>query len=99
MWPSRRSSARAPARRRSNALSPLAATIARAIERATAAGVAESAEPERDAETVFALVLDGLDDVTLGRGDSAERGEYLWKFVAGALHVVPTSSPLPEESP
>jgi AcrR family transcriptional regulator len=73
-----------------DALSPIADVIARAVGDAVSAQLACSANPVRDADTVFALVLDGLDDVTLGRRDPAEHSEYLWQFVAGALGVPPT---------
>jgi hypothetical protein len=58
------------------ALAPLIELIARHIERATA-----SENPRRDAETMFRILLQGIDDVIVGRvSDPAELGEYLWKF-------------------
>jgi AcrR family transcriptional regulator len=39
----------------------------------------------RDARTVFALVLNGIHEVALGRADAAESAAYLGRFAARAL--------------
>lgn len=58
------------------ALAPLIDLIAQHIGRATT-----SADPRRDAETMFRILLQGMDDVIVGRvADATELGEYLWKF-------------------
>jgi AcrR family transcriptional regulator len=69
------------------ALAPMVDVLASEIARATAAGVAESVEPTRDAETIFVLVLEGIQDVGLGRADPREQASYLWRFCAAALRL------------
>jgi AcrR family transcriptional regulator len=62
------------------ALAPMIDVLAREIDAAVRAGVVASPDPSRDAQTMFALVLDGVHDVTLGRVDALEQAEYLWRF-------------------
>jgi AcrR family transcriptional regulator len=58
------------------ALAPLVELVAQHISAATA-----SADPRRDAETMFRILLQGIDDVIVGRAANAhELGEYLWTF-------------------
>lgn len=77
------------------ALAPVVDVIVRAIEDATRAGAAASTAPARDAATVFALVLDAIHDVTLGRADPRDRAEHLWQFCGRALGVAdPGSQPV-----
>ena len=58
------------------ALAPLIDLLATHIERATATD-----DACRDAETMFRILLQGIDDVIVGRAtDVGELGEYLWKF-------------------
>jgi TetR/AcrR family transcriptional regulator len=45
------------------------------------------ADPERSAEIVFAVLLDGLADVTLAGRDSKEVSSSVWQFVAGGLRL------------
>ena len=44
-------------------------------------------DPERSAEIVFAVLLDGLADVTLAGRDSKEVVASVWRFVAGGLRL------------
>jgi len=44
-----------------------------------------SREPTRDAELVFALVLEGIHDVALGRVGPLEQAAYLWGFCWPAI--------------
>ena len=45
-----------------------------------------STDPQRDAQTVFGLLLDGLHDVVLGRVDDVpEFAEYLYDFCQNGL--------------
>ena len=38
-------------------------------------------DARRDAETMFRILLHGIDDVIVGRvGNATELGEYLWNF-------------------
>jgi AcrR family transcriptional regulator len=58
------------------ALAPLIEMIAVHIAAATSTD-----DPRRDAETMFRILLQGIDDVIVGRVDDAiELGEYLWSF-------------------
>jgi AcrR family transcriptional regulator len=45
------------------------------------------ADAERSAEIVFAVLLDGLADVTLAGRDSKEVSSSVWQFVAGGLRL------------
>lgn len=65
------------------ALAPLVELIAQHIEAATS-----TPDARRDAETMFRIVLQGFDDVIVGRvSDAAELGEYLWNFCRQGLGV------------
>jgi AcrR family transcriptional regulator len=58
------------------ALAPLVELLALHIEAATS-----TTDARRDAETMFRILLQGIDDVIVGRASSAdELGEYLWDF-------------------
>jgi AcrR family transcriptional regulator len=58
------------------ALAPLVELLAEHIAAAT-----PSADPRRDAETMFRILLQGIDDFVVGRnGDAREQAEYLWQF-------------------
>ena len=63
------------------ALAPLVELLAEHIGAAT-----ETDDARRDAETMFRLILQGIDDVVVGRvTDSNEQAEYLWRFCWGGL--------------
>ena len=64
------------------ALAPLVDLLQEEI----AAGSAVS-DPARSAEIVFAVLLDGLADVTLAGRDSKEVVTSVWQFVAGGLRL------------
>jgi AcrR family transcriptional regulator len=58
------------------ALAPLIELIAVHIAAATS-----TSDARRDAETMFRILLHGIDDVIVGRsGNATELGEYLWNF-------------------
>jgi len=58
------------------ALAPLVELLVQHIE---AAG--GTRDPRRDAETMFRVILQGIDDVVVGRAaDAREQAEYLWQF-------------------
>jgi hypothetical protein len=67
------------------ALSPLLSLLASEIDAATRAGAMASSDPVRDANTMFAVVLGGVHDVTAGRADARETAEYLWEFCSSGL--------------
>jgi len=63
------------------ALAPLVELLAGHIAAATT-----SNDPRRDAETMFRLLLQGIDDVVVGRAtDAREQAEYLWQFCWSGL--------------
>jgi AcrR family transcriptional regulator len=58
------------------ALAPLVELVSVHIAAATS-----TTDARRDAETMFRILLQGIDDVIVGRaGDAAELAEYLWGF-------------------
>ena len=58
------------------ALAPLVELLAHHIDAAI-----DSRDARRDAETMFRILLQGIDDVIVGRASSGdELGEYLWDF-------------------
>ena len=58
------------------ALAPLVELLAHHIDAATS-----TTDARRDAETMFRILLQGIDDVVVGRnGDAREQAEYLWQF-------------------
>jgi AcrR family transcriptional regulator len=67
------------------ALAPLWRLLASEISRAVAAAVCASCDPDQDAQTIFALVLCGIHDATLGRVVPREHAEYLWRFCWSGL--------------
>jgi AcrR family transcriptional regulator len=63
------------------ALAPLVGLLADHIAAAT-----DTRDPRRDAETMFRVILAGIDDVVVGRvTDADEQAEYLWQFCWGGL--------------
>jgi AcrR family transcriptional regulator len=69
------------------ALGPLVELLERQIDAAAATGAASPGDPARAAEIVFALLLDGLADVTLAGRESGEVAASVWCFVAGGLRI------------
>ena len=58
------------------ALAPLIELLAENIAAAT-----DTLDPRRDADTMFRVILQGIDDVVDGRvADANEQAEYLWQF-------------------
>jgi AcrR family transcriptional regulator len=68
------------------ALSPLIDLLAAELAMAADAGVATSRDPHRNASTVFALLLVGIHDVTVG-ADPDEVAEHLWRFCWNGLQA------------
>lgn len=67
------------------ALAPLLDLLAAEIAGAASTHNIASADPARDADTVFTLLLDGIGDVTVGRAEPRERAAYLWRFCRDGL--------------
>jgi len=68
------------------ALAPMIDLLAGELAAASTAGVVAPTNHERDAQTVFGLVLEGVHDVTLGRAEALDQAEYLWRFCWRGLH-------------
>jgi AcrR family transcriptional regulator len=62
------------------ALAPMVDLLEREV-----AGAVATADSARDARTVFALVLEGIHEVTLGRVEPLDEATYLWRFCWSAL--------------
>jgi len=63
------------------ALAPLVELLADKI-----AATTDTRDAARDAETMFRMLLQGIDDLIVGRaGDAAELAEYLWGFCRHGL--------------
>jgi AcrR family transcriptional regulator len=63
------------------ALAPLVELLAEHITAAT-----DTRDARRDAETMFRVILQGIDDVVVGRAEDArEQAEYLWQFCWGGI--------------
>jgi AcrR family transcriptional regulator len=71
------------------ALAPMVDVLQVEIARAVEIGVARSADPGRDARTIFVLVLEGIHEVALDRTEPLEQASYLWRFCATALDLDP----------
>ena len=70
-----------------NALAPLVGLLEAEIGAAAVAGRAAPGDVTRAAETVFALCLYGLADVTLAGRDSNDVAASTWRFAAGGLRL------------
>ncbi len=72
-------------------LSPLVDLLAAEIEGAAGVGMADLRPVRRAAETVFALVLGGIAEVTLGRAEPEESAAWFWRFCASGLGIAVTA--------
>jgi AcrR family transcriptional regulator len=68
------------------ALSPLIDLLASEIAAASDAGLATSTDAGRDASTVFAILLAGIHDVTVG-ADPDDVAQHLWRFCWNGLQA------------
>ncbi len=62
------------------ALAPIVDVLALAIAGTVDAGVSDARAPRRAARTLFALVLDTIHEVVLGRADALEEATFLWQI-------------------
>ena len=69
------------------ALAPLEGLLEQEVAEAADAGRAAPDDVSRTAQIVFAVLLDGLADVTLAGRDSKEVAASIWRFVAGGLRL------------
>jgi AcrR family transcriptional regulator len=71
------------------ALGPMVDLLTAQLALAAEHGACTSAEPARDAQTLFVLVLEGVHEVGMGHAEPLEQAEYLWRFAAGGLGIRP----------
>jgi AcrR family transcriptional regulator len=76
------------------ALAPMIAVLETELVRGVATGAFGSADPTRDARLVFALVLDAVYEVVLGRADAMEQAASIWRFCWGGVRGAPPDQPL-----
>ena len=62
------------------ALAPIIDVLADEVQGAVDAGVATAADARRVARTMFALVLEAIHDVVLGRADALAEADFIWEF-------------------
>lgn len=67
------------------ALAPMIDLLSHELDAASRAGVIAIDEPARHAQTMFALILEGVHDVTLGRAEAFDQAAYIWQFCWGGL--------------
>ena len=67
------------------ALAPMIEVLAAEIAAGVTAGVVTSPDPARAARAIFALVLDGIHDVAVGRAEPLDEAAFLWRFCWGGL--------------
>ncbi len=68
------------------ALAPLIDVLAAEVRGAVNAGVARASDPHRVARTMFALVLEAIHDVVLGRAEPLAEAEFVWEFCWHGVH-------------
>ena len=79
------------------ALAPLIDVLADEVRGAVDAGVAKAADARRVARTMFALVLEAIHDVVLGRAEALTEAEFVWEFCWHGVGCPPTSAVSEEE--
>lgn len=62
------------------ALAPLIDVLADEVQGVVDAGLASAPDPRRVARTMFALVLEAIHDVVLGRAEPLAEAEFVWEF-------------------
>ena len=79
------------------ALAPLIDVLADEVRGSVDAGVAKAADARRVARTMFALVLEAIHDVVLGRAEALTEAEFVWEFCWHGVGCPPTSAVSEEE--
>ncbi len=77
------------------ALAPIIAVLEAEILTAAVSGGRAATDAARDAETVFALLLEGIHDVALGHVEPLDEAAYLWAFCWPALSRTDRDPTLP----
>ena len=71
------------------ALAPIAGLLVDQLAAAVEAGLARVDDAPRAAETVFVVLLNGINDVTAGRAEPKELATWLWQFCWSGLGGTP----------
>ncbi len=71
------------------ALAPMIDVLAEELAAAAADGAARTPDPRGDAELIFALVLDRIHEVVLGRADATDEAERLWRLCWSGVRGAP----------
>jgi AcrR family transcriptional regulator len=79
------------------ALAPLIEVLAAEVHGAVDAGVARPCDPHRVARTMFALVLEAIHDVVLGRAEPLAEAKFVWTFCWHGVHRDVTPRTVSEE--
>jgi AcrR family transcriptional regulator len=79
------------------ALAPLIDVLADEVQGAVDAGAARAADARRVARTMFALVLEAIHDVVLGRAEALTEAEFVWEFCWHGVGCGPPAPAVPEE--
>ncbi len=79
------------------ALAPLIDVLADEVQGAVDAGVASATDARRVARTMFALVLEAIHEVVLGRAEALTEAEFVWEFCWHGVGCPPASAVSEEE--
>ena len=71
------------------ALAPIVGLFVDQLAAAVEAGLARVDDPPRAAETVFVVLLNGINEVTAGRAEPKELATWLWQFCWSGLGGTP----------
>ena len=79
------------------ALGPIIDVLTDEVRGAVDAGVAVTPDPRRVARTMFALVLEAIHDVVLGRAEPLAEAQFVWDFCWHGVHRDPSRPPAEEQ--
>ena len=79
------------------ALAPIIDVLTEEVRGAVDAGVAVAPDPRRVARTMFALVLEAIHDVVLGRAEPLAEAQFVWDFCWHGVHRDRSRPPAEEQ--
>jgi AcrR family transcriptional regulator len=74
------------------ALAPMIDVLADELVAAASQGTARTPDPRGDAQMIFALVLDRIHEVVLGRADALEEAARLWRLCWSGVRADPAAA-------
>ena len=77
------------------ALAPMIDVLADELVLATAHGTTHAPDPQGDAQLIFALVLERIHEVVLGRADAPEEAARLWRLCWFGVRADPATASTP----